>query len=59
MLGSFSRKVLLKIINQTCKNRFDFLYLPFDEKTNCNMGYGYVNMIDLESVCLLYENVCV
>ncbi len=59
MLCSFSRKVLLKIINQTCKNRFDFLYLPFDEKTNCNMGYGYVNMIDLESVCLLYENVCV
>lgn len=51
--------MLLKIINQTCKNRFDFLYLPFDEKTNCNMGYGYVNMIDLESVCLLYENVCV
>ncbi|KAK8832051.1 hypothetical protein WA577_005148 [Blastocystis sp. JDR] len=54
--NGFSRKVLLKIINQTCKNRFDFLYLPFDEKTNCNMGYGYVNMIDLESVCLLYEN---
>ena len=54
MLCSFSRKVLLKIINQTCKNRFDFLYLPFDEKTNCNMGYGYVNMIDLESVCLQY-----
>ena len=51
--------MLLKIINQTCKKRFDFLYLPFDEKTNCNMGYGYVNMIDLESVCLLYENVCV
>ena len=53
----FSRKVFVKILNQTCRNRYDFLYLPFDEKTNCNMGYGYVNMIDLESVCLLYNSV--
>ena len=57
MRSRFSRKVFVKILNQTCRNRYDFLYLPFDEKTNCNMGYGYVNMIDLESVCLLYNSV--
>ena len=28
-----------------------------DQKTHCNMGYGYINMINLESVVLLYENV--
>lgn len=36
---------------------YDFLYLPIDQKTKCNMGYGYVNMVDLDAVCVLYDNV--
>ncbi|KNB44446.1 protein MEI2-like 1 [Blastocystis sp. subtype 4] len=54
--NGFTREVFVRIINKKCKNRYDFLYLPMDQKTHCNMGYGYINMIDLESVVLLYEN---
>ena len=53
----YSRDTLVRIINEPCKNRYDFLYLPMDQVTHCNMGYGYINMIDLPSVILLYEKV--
>ena len=49
----------MRIIDKSCKNHYDFLYLPMDQQTHCNMGYGYLNMIDLPSVILLYENVTV
>ena len=28
-----------------------------DQATNSNLGYGYINMIDLDSVALFYEKV--
>ena len=40
-----------------CKDKYDFFYLPIDQKTNCNLGYGYINMVDLESVIRLYKEV--
>lgn len=30
-----------------------------DQNTHCNMGYGYVNMINADAVIQMYENVCV
>lgn len=47
----------MRIIDKNCKNMYDFLYLPMDQESHCNMGYGYVNMVDLDAVCVLYENV--
>lgn len=54
---SFSRETILSIIDSYCKNQYDFFYLPIDQKTNCNLGYGYINMVDLESVIRLYKEV--
>ena len=57
MTTSYSRKIFARILDEKCKNMYNFLYLPMDQKTNCNMGYGYVNMVDLDAVCVLYDNV--
>lgn len=53
----YTRDAFVKIINTKCKNMYDFLYLPIDQNSHCNMGYGYVNMINLDAVVVLYENV--
>lgn len=49
--------MVLAIINKTCRDKYDFFYLPIDQKTSCNLGYGYINMIDTQSVIALYEEV--
>lgn len=54
---SFSRETILANIDRCCRNKYDFFYLPIDQKTNCNLGYGYINMIDLDSVCTMYREV--
>lgn len=53
----YTRDAFVKIINTKCKNLYDFLYLPMDQNTHCNMGYGYVNMINVDAVIRIYENV--
>lgn len=57
MINRFSREVVLSIVDQYCKNEYDFFYLPIDQKTNCNLGYGYINMLSTESVVKLYHEV--
>ena len=54
---SFTRDAMLEIINKTCNNLYDFFYLPIDQKTSCNLGYGYINMIDIPSVIKFYSEV--
>ena len=48
---------MLRILNSVVPNRYDFFYMPVDFKTNCNLGFGYVSMLDTASVVKLYEAV--
>lgn len=54
----FTREVILEIVDQFCKDKYNYFYLPIDHKTDCNLGYGYINMVDTESVIRLYNEVC-
>lgn len=49
---------MLKILNSFVENEYDFFYMPVDFKTNCNLGFGYVSMINTNSVVKLYNAVC-
>ena len=55
----FTQNFMLKILDSVVPNRYDFFYMPVDFKTNCNLGFGYVSMIDNASVVTLYTAVCV
>lgn len=53
----FSREAVLAVVDQYCQDKYTFFYLPYDQKTGCNLGYGYIDMVDLPSVAALYVAV--
>ena len=56
-MGSFTQDVVLRILENYVSNRFDFFYLPIDFETECNLGYSYINVVDVETVKVMYSCV--
>ncbi|KAK8792536.1 hypothetical protein WA588_005031 [Blastocystis sp. NMH] len=46
---------LLFILEQFVRYQIEFLYLPIDRTTECNLGYGYVSLVDSRAVLTLYQ----
>lgn len=55
--NSFTQDKLLSILEKFVKYEIEFLYLPLDKSTGCNLGYGYVSLVNHKSVLQLYNGV--
>lgn len=55
--NSFTQEKLLLILESYVKYEIEFFYLPLDKATGCNLGYGYVSLVDHHSVLKLYYAV--
>ena len=55
--NSISQEELLSILEMYVQGEIEFLYLPIDKVTSCNLGYGYVSLLNCSSVLKLYNAV--
>lgn len=44
--NKYSSQTLLEEIEDACKNKYDFFYLPIDAENQCNLGYSFINFLN-------------
>ncbi len=41
----FNQQYMMDIINEKFANQYDYFYLPKDLRTQCGVGFAFINMI--------------
>ena len=55
--NKFDQRMLLSMIAENYKNKYDFLYLPIDFQNKCNVGYAFLNFTHSLFVVPFYEEI--
>lgn len=50
----YTKDMMLEMIDAKFKDEYNFFYLPIDFDNNCNVGYAFLNFIELDSIKEFY-----
>ena len=54
--NKLTQEMLLDMLGPL-KERLTFGYVPVDFQNNCNVGYAFLDLVDLDAVVALYERL--
>jgi len=52
--NKYNQSLLLSLLDNVAGGLYDFVYLPIDFRSGCNMGYAFVNMLESRGVLTLH-----
>lgn len=53
--NKYTKEQMLQLINKNFSGKFDFFYLPIDLVNECNVGYAFINFIDIKQIEKFYK----
>ena len=53
--NKYNISVLKEELNVHYDGKYDFLYLPLDPSSNCNLGFAFINLLDPVQILLFCE----
>ena len=51
----YTKEMMLEMIDRQFRDTYNFFYLPIDFDNSCNVGYAFINFIDLETILPFYN----
>lgn len=55
--NKYTQSMLIEMIDESHRGKYDFVYLRMDFKNKCNVGYAFINFLDHKTIPSFYKKI--